>query len=247
MPALSIEENVDPVRFREQVSMAIVNGPTPPQELFRDLADLTSLVFSFLTRPQVVVRRWPAYYMVYVEIDGLCRDISRTTCYLSQGFTEPDGVVGSVRIEGVNACLARVDRHVRTIMDLLGRMEQHRLIDHGNSVLTGVIRAHFSPERGWYQACQKQYRAGRVSPDGQVLERTILLLDPYSSLGAEDLENNNPVQRQTFELVSEQSRVVLGRTARQVQVKMNQVYAALGNFFVDHCPSVKDLLHPSML
>jgi hypothetical protein len=126
-------------------------------------------------------------------------------------------------------------------------MEQHRLIDHGNPVLKGIVRAHFSPESGWYQACQKQYRAGLVSPGGRVLERTISPLDPYHSEGAAVIEENNPVQQQTFEMVSEQSRVVLGRTARQVQVKLNQVYAALGNFFVDHCPSVKDLLHPSML
>jgi hypothetical protein len=227
--------------------MTILNVPTPPQELFRDLADLANLVFNLLTGPQVAVRRWPVYYMIYVEIDGLSRDISRTTGFLSHAFTEPDGSVNAARIEGINACLARVDRHVRTIVELLGRMAQHRLIAHGNPALMDIVRTHFSPKSEWYQACQKQYCAGLVSPDGRVLERTVLLLDPYPSHGAAGIEENNPVQLQTFELVSEQSRAVLGRTTRQVQVKLNQVYAALGNFFVHHCPSVKDLLHPSML
>jgi ABC-type transporter Mla subunit MlaD len=49
-----------------------------------------------------------------------------------------------------------------------------------------------------------------------------------------------------FELVSDQSRTLLGRTARKVQTDLNQVYAALGDFLVDRSPSISELLHPGM-
>lgn len=226
--------------------MAIVNAPTPPQELFRDLVDLANVLFGLLTGPQVAVRRWPVYYMVYVEVDGLCRAISRTTGYLSRAFTEPDGSVNAARIEGVNACLARVDRHVRMIVELLGRVTQHRLIDHGNPALMDIVRMHFSPQSRWYRDHWKAYRAGHVSPNGRVLERTVLLLDPCPSQEA-GIGEKNPVEKHTFDLASGQSQAVLARAARQVQMTLNQVYTALGSSFAQHCPSVKDLLYPSML
>lgn len=79
---------------------------TPPQELFRELAEMGNLVLSMLAGPQVTVRRWPAYYMVYLKLDQLCRELSRATAALSRGFIAPDGRVDTLRIEAANAGLA---------------------------------------------------------------------------------------------------------------------------------------------
>jgi hypothetical protein len=220
---------------------------TPPQELFRELTDLGNLVFSMLTGPQVTVRRWPAYYAVYLEFDRVCQDVNRTTGYLSQAFTRPDDKVDAGRIEAVNACLARIDQSFRRIVDLLARMESRRLVDSGKPALQQIVRTYFAEDSSWYLAFQSQYRSGRVAADGHFLERSVLLLDPYHPDGLANADGTNLVQRQTFELTSERSRTVLGRTARQVQVRLNQVYAALGNFFVEHCAAVTDLLHPSLM
>jgi hypothetical protein len=226
--------------------MEAASALTPPQELFRELTDLGSLVFSMLTGPQAVVRRWPAWYMAYVQIDGLCREVSRATGYLSRGFIEAGGRVSSGRIEGANACLARVDGHCRTMADLLARIERHGLVTYGRPTLKDVVSTHFSPESAWYQAFQQQYCSGRIAPDGRVLERTVLPVDPYPASGAADGAKSNLPERQTFELVSDQSRTLLGRTARKVQTDLNQVYAAMGDFLVDRSPSTSELLHPGM-
>jgi hypothetical protein len=226
--------------------MAAVSTTTPPQQLFRELTDLANLVFSMLTGPQVLVKRWPVYYLVYVQVDGLCREVSRTTGYLSRGFIDADGTVGSDRIKDVNACLARIDRHCLTLIDLLARVELHALASHGKPALKNVVTSHFSPESAWCLAFRQQYCSGRVAPDGRVLERSVLLIDPYPSSGATGIDATCLVEHQTFELASDQSRTLLGRTTRKVQTNLNQVYAALGNFFVDRCPSISDLLHPGM-
>lgn len=219
---------------------------TPSQELFRELTDLGNLIFGMLTGPQVVVRRWPAYYLVYVQVDGLCREVSRTTGYLARGFVDADGKVSSDRIEGVNGCLARIDGHCRTLVDLLARIEREALASHGKSALKDVVSRHFSPQSAWYLAFQRQYCPGRVAPDGRVMDRSVLLIDPYPDPGAPATDETSLVQHQSFELTSDQSRTLLARTTRKVQTNLNQVYAALGDFFVGRCPSISELLHPGM-
>lgn len=223
--------------------MKAVVAATPPQELFRELTDLGNLIFSMLTGAHITVKRWPTYYMVYVEFDRLCREIHQTTGYLARGFIEPDGTVSSDRIEGINACLFRVGGHLRTLVDLLARIECHGLVSHGKPALKKIVEQHFSPKSIWYPAFQENYCSGRVSRDGRVLQRHVLFVNPYPPSGAIDI-GADLVEPQTFELVSEQSRIHLGRTARSVQARLNQVYAALGDFFVDRCPSVSELLHP---
>lgn len=226
--------------------MAAASTSTPPQQLFRELADLANLVFSMLTGPQVLVKRWPAYYMMYVQVDELCREVSRTTAYLSRGFIEADGTVSSERIEDANACLARIDRHCLDLIDLLARIELHALASHGKPALKNVVISHFSPESPWRLAFRQQYCSGRVALDGSMLERSVLLIDPYPASEASGTDETCFVVHQTFELVSDQSRTLLGRTTRKVQTSLNQVYAALGNFFVDRCSSTQELLHPGM-
>lgn len=218
---------------------------TPPQELFRELTDLGNLIFSMLTGPQVVVKRWPAYYLVYVQVDGLCREVSWMTGYLSRGFIEEDGTVSSDRIESVNACLARIDGHCRALVDLFARIERHTLVSHGKPALRDVVSRRFLPTSAWYQAFQQQYYPGRVAPDGRIMERSVLVIDPYPDSGAPSTETRF-VEHHTFELASEQSRTLLGRTTRKVQTNLNQVYAALGDFFVGRGPSISELLHPGM-
>jgi hypothetical protein len=226
--------------------MTMASVTPPPQALFRELADLGNLIFSMLAGAQVTVRRWPAYYMVYLEVDRLCREINGMAGYLARGFVESDGSADAARIMLANTCLARIDGHARAIVDLLARIEFHRLVDHGNPALKTIIDSHFSPKSPWYRAFQTQYCAGRVSVDGRVLERTVLTIDPYSQLAETDSKAGNFAERQTFDLASTQSRSLHGRMARQVLATLNQVYAALGDFFVTHCPSVRELLHPCM-
>jgi len=218
---------------------------TPPQELFRELAEMGNLVFGMLAGPQVTVRRWPAYYMVYAELDQLCRELGRATAALSRGFIAPDGRADPVRIEGANAGLARIDGHMRRMVGLLGHIERHALVDHGSPALKEVAGHHLSPGSAWYAAFHEHYRAGRISPDGQVLERSVLPLDPLPPHAVTTIDALT-VTGEMFDLVSAQSQTVLGRTSRNVQEKLNQVYAALGAFFVANCPSVRELLHPQM-
>jgi hypothetical protein len=113
--------------------------------------------------------------------------------------------------------------------------------------LQQIVRAQFAADSPWYLTCHTQYRSGIVAPDGRFLERSVVPLDPYRADGLANTDGTALVQRHTFELTSERSRTVLGRTARQVQVRLNQVYAALGDFFVEHCAAVTDLLHPSLV
>lgn len=74
----------------------------------------------------------------------------------------------------------------------------------------------------------------------------MLPLDPHPAVRAGGSRDAGFVEHQTFELVSERSRALLGRTGRKVQTDLNQVYAALGDFLADRCPSARELLHPGM-
>jgi hypothetical protein len=226
--------------------MTAFETATPPQALFRELVELGNVIFNMLTGPHVTVSHWPAYYMVYLQVGRLCRDLSQTTGHLGRSFVELNGEVDTPRIVAANACLARIGRHVRVIVDLLGRIEDRRLVIYGKPALQHVVQAHFSVGSAWYQVCQAQYCAGHIRPDGLVLDRTALLIDPYPIDRVPDIAEKNFLQRQRFRLLPMQSRTLLRVTSREVQVRLNQVYAALGEFFVSRCPSVTDLLHPSI-
>jgi hypothetical protein len=90
---------------------------------------------------------------------------------------------------------------------------------------------------------QANYRSGCVAADGRTLARTVLSIDPHPAQWRGD---EAPVEQQQFELASEYARTLNGRTIRQVQTALNQVYAALGECFVQRCPSVSALLHPRL-
>ena len=152
---------------------------TPPQELFRELTDLGNLIFSMLTGSQVVVKRWPADYMVYLQVDQLCREVSRATGYLSRGFIEPDGHASAERIDQANACLIQIGACCRAVVDLLARIERHGLVSYGNPALKNIVASHFSSKSAWFLAFQAQYCSGQVSRDRRLLERNVLLLDPH--------------------------------------------------------------------
>lgn len=218
---------------------------TPPQALFRDLADLGNLVFNMLAGPNVTVRRWPAYYMVYLELDGLCWELSRAAGPLSRGFAAADGIVDAARIGAANAGLARIGAHVQRIMELLAHSVRHGLVEHGAPGLTAVVQHHFAHDSTWHAAFQQGYQAGRVSSDGHFLARRVLPLDPYPAPGA-GAARVHAVEHQVFDLLAAQSRKVQGRALRDVQQKLNHVLAAVGRFFAAQCPSVGELLHPRM-
>jgi len=226
--------------------MTATEANTPPQLLFRELAELGNLTFSMLTGPHVTVKRWPAYYLVYMEVERLCPDLIQVTGHMAHPFVAPDGRLDTQRIDSVNACLTRIEGGFRTIVDLLSRIERQQLISYRKPALQKVIRTHLLPGSAWYQACHTQYCAGRVTPDGLVLNRMMLLFDPCPVDHVADIQQKNLLQDQRFRLLPTQSRTLLCRTSREVQLRLKQVIAALAGFFVEHCPSVKELLHPSM-
>jgi hypothetical protein len=218
-----------------------IRQTTSAPHLLRELMDLGNLVFGMFAGPHVTVRHWPVYYRVYVEVDGLCREVNRLAGYLARGFIDADGTVYVDRIEDANVCFARVDGHVRAMAALLADVVRDRLVIPGNPALVQIMDRHFGPESPWYRGVQAHYRSGCVAPDGRTLARTVLPIDPHSAQWHGD---EAPVERQQFELAPEYAHTLNGRTIRQVQTALNQVYAALGARFVQQCPSVGALLHP---
>jgi hypothetical protein len=220
---------------------------TPPQDLFRELPELGNLLFCMLAGPDVTVKSWAAYYLAYAHIDRLCHEHSQATGYLARGFIGAAGMVDRRAIEGINACLTRLDTQFRALVDLLVRVECRAQVDYGAPELKRLVSLHFSPTSPWYLASEQHYCSGRVFADGLVLRRTCVPLDPLPDAAVMAAQGQDLVHRQTFGLGSQRSRGLLVRTARQVQTRLNQVYAALGAFFVARCPSVTELLHPSAI
>lgn len=218
-----------------------IRQTTSAPHLLRELTELGNLVFGMFAGPHVTVRHWPVYYRVYVEVDGLCRDVNRLVGHLARGFIDAGDSVGADRIANANACFARVDGHVRAIAVLLAEVVRDRLVIPGNPALVQIVDRHFAPESDWYRGVQAHYRSGCVAPDGRTLARTVLSIDPHPAQWRGD---EAPVELQQFELAPEYARTQNGRTIRQVQMALNQVYAALGECFVQRCPSVSALLHP---
>jgi hypothetical protein len=209
--------------------------------LLRELVDLGNLVFGMFTGPLASVRHWPVYYRMYVEVDGLCREVGGLAGPLARGFIDVDGSVAADRIAHANACFARVDGHVRAMVALFADVVRDRLVIPGKPALVSIVDRLFAPESQWCCSVQMNYRSGCVAPDGCTLSRTVLAIDP---LPTGRLGDEIPVEHQQFEVAPAYARTVNGRTIRQVQSALNQVYAALGECFVQHCPSVGALLHP---
>lgn len=214
---------------------------TSALHLLRELTELGNLVFTMFAGPHVTVRHWPVYYRVYVEVDGLCREVNQLAGHLARGFIDTGDSVDGERIAAANACLARVDGHVRAMTALLAETVRDRLVIPGNPALVQIVDRHFSPESYWYRGLQEHYRSGCIAPDGRTLARTVVPIDLHATQWRED---EVAVRQQQFELASEQARRLNGQTIRQVQTALNQVYSALGECLVQRCPAVGTLLHP---
>lgn len=227
--------------------MTAPSSMSPPPELFRELTDLGSLIFVMLTVPGVKISRWPSYYRVYLVVDQLCWAVSHATGYLAKPFSSIDGLPDIERINGANANFSRIDAHFRSCVDLLAQMDRWNMVDHGNPALKDIVYNHFAPKSAWYMTCQEQYCAGRVTPDGRLLVRTALLLDPHPTYRVLDIDEKELAPHQVFDLATGYARTELVTASRQVQARLNEVYRALGDFFVANCPSVKELLHPSSM
>lgn len=218
-----------------------ITQATSAPRLLRELTELGNLVFGMFAGPHVIVRHWPVYYRVYVEVDGLCREVNRLAGHLARGFIHADDTVDADRIADANACFARVDGHVHTTVALLADVVRDRLVIPGNPTLVQIADRHFAPESQWYRSVQAHYRSGCVAPDGRTLARTVLPIDPHPARWGGDEAS---IEQQQFELAPAYMRTLNDRTIRQVQTALNQVYAALGGCFVQRCPSVGALLHP---
>lgn len=209
--------------------------------LLRELTEMGNLVFGMFAGPHVAVRHWPVYYRVYVEVDGLCREVNRLAAHLTRGFVDADGTVDANRAGDANACFARIDGHVRAIVALLADVVRDRLVIAGNPTLVEIVDRHFVPESDWYRGVQAHYRSGCITPDGRTLARTVLPIDPHQNrLRGDEVI----VDQQLFDIASDRASTQNGQTTRQVQTALNQVYAALGDYLVRNCPSVSALLHP---
>lgn len=224
--------------------MTTYSTSASPQQLFRELEGIGNVAFGMLTGPQVSVRRWPPFYLAYVEVEGLCWEMSRATGFLSRGFIMQDGAPDPRRILEANACLDRIGTHACMLVELLARIERYRLASHSNRALQHIVQFHFSRDSAWYAAFQGHYCAGRVLANGHTLERRVLAIDPQPVLPAAGATHITELQ--LFDLAPVQSCTRLGHNSRQVQSRLNQVYAAMGAFFVANCPSVADLLHPRL-
>ena len=231
-----------PATQKENVLMqTTMEQATSAPYLLRELTELGNLVFGMFAGPQVTVRHWPAYYRVYLEVDGLCREVNRLAGYLARGFIDADGTVDADRIMDANACFAQVDGTVAAITAIFADVVRDRLVISGNPALVQIVDRLFAPDSQWYYGVQVHYRSGQVAPDGRTLARTVLPIDPCPAAG---LGGEAAVERQQFELAPEYTRTLNGRTTRRVQTALNQVYAALGEIFVRRCTSVGALLHP---
>jgi len=218
-----------------------ISNTTSAPYLLRELTELGNLVFGMFAGPHITVRHWPVYYRMYVEVDGLCRAVSRLSGYLAREFVDADGTVDADRIADVNVCFARVDEHVREMAALLADVVRDRLVIPGKPALVKIADRHFARESQWYRGVQAHYRSGCIAPDGRTLTRTVLPIDPQP---IQWRGNVAPVERQQFALAPAYACTVNARAIRQVQKSLSQVYLALGEYFVQQCPSVGALLHP---
>jgi hypothetical protein len=219
---------------------------TPSQELFRELTDISGLIVNMLTGPNVKVKRWPPYYQIYLAMDRLCSEVRNATNYLARPPMD-DATARAHRIADANYCFSRIGGQFRICVDLLAFIHQWDLVEHGQPALKNIAYNHLSPKSAWYMASHDRYCAGQISADGLLFSRTPLIIDPHPTYRVNDIDDKQLAPSQTFYLSSEQARAELVVASKQVHNNLTEVYVCLGSFFVAHCTSVRELLHPSSI
>lgn len=217
---------------------------TPPTHLFREVSDIQAFMRDLFGAPDVVVKHWPTYYRLYLQIDELIALVRTAAEWLSCGFADERPDVRDCQVESANACFKHLTTRLETLVDLLRHIQSFALVSTADKRVMHCFRAHFQAKSAWYLEFHERYCAGRISLDGTLLERTALLMDPRPADRLPDLDEKGLLQRQTFDLTSTATRAELAAAANCVADGLVDVYRILGAHFVKHC-TIEDLLHPS--
>ncbi|MFN3789271.1 hypothetical protein [Massilia sp.] len=222
--------------------------PTQASEVFREIRELDELLLQLVASPDAVDWHWPGYYQLYVQVDRMgwsiqsaARAVGHTSSIIADAI--PDGT----HVAAANAAL---DALGKNYMAVLGWLWQHA---RGMSSvikeprLKAILRAHLHPKSGWYQACFAQYCAGRISPDGARLERTILLLEPSPPERIDQaVDETYLLRRQLFDIGAEDKRRALALASDEVQDMHARATDAMRRHLLAHC-HIGDLAHPSSI
>jgi hypothetical protein len=224
-----------------------VSKPSPADELFREIREVGALLLQLVASPDTVDWHWPSYYQLYVQVDRMNWTLKAAARVAEQA----PGIAGArpdaMTADAANAALTALGQNYMAILNCLWQLGRGMASRVNDAHLKAMLRAHLHPKSGWYQACITRYCAGRVSPDGARLDRTILLLEPHPPERIDQAVDETWLLRhQVFDIASDDGRRALALAAEDVLDAHARTSGAMCRHLLAHC-DIADLAHPSSI
>jgi hypothetical protein len=219
---------------------------TAPEEFLREISDINLFILDLIASPRRTTWHWPSYYLLYVDADRMGWLIQQAGNLVGsplEGVGNPHRV--EQRVEGTNEFFDTLRKRQESIVQWLWPLARHTNLQVEHSASRERLHAHVHPKSDWYETFMRDFCPGRVSLDGLVLERTVLLTDPATECDRfSHVDGRGLLQRQSFDLSTGQARLALSRAVCNAGIEHGKVCRAMKDFFIEHC-AITDLVHPA--
>lgn len=217
---------------------------TAPHEFFREIVETQSLIRE-LWKSDITHIHWPSFYRFYVEMDRLYWRVNgAANSLVDRGFKEFPMIEEDHR-NSINAYFSSLkDQQTNIVRWLSNFGRRDEMVELKDKSLRYRMQCHFQPKSNWLNSFFEDYSSGTVTTDGLTLERTIQLLDPVPIYRIEDILEKNLIQRQSFDLATEEARLTLRDIGHEAAKLVANVGNEMGELLVQRC-TIKELLHPS--
>ncbi|OON63737.1 hypothetical protein B0920_10400 [Massilia sp. KIM] len=220
---------------------------TPPDEMLAEVRAVHGWVRELVATPQTVRWHWPTFYLLYVDLDQLSGLLERIAGSLE---AEPLALAGGdaqtltqrERADWVEEACSPLGPALTSLIHRLWQVSRNTLCHLEDAALRERLRAHLQPKSEWYQSLRSDYATGRATPDGAVLERTVLVADPAPRGRIHD---PGPLLRyQRFDIGTQGACAALAQAVRDVGAEQAEVWKSMKELLLAHC-RIEDLIYPS--
>jgi len=217
---------------------------TSPWEFLCEVAFLADFIDDVLASSRGPHWHWPSYYLFYVEADRMAGLLTRIRWLFEPPLADVRGQTWKVQAEGANELFALLRQRQRTLVDQVFQMWRDTRTATGNSTAHARLGAHVHPKSGWYQLFIQAHDPGKLSVDGLLLQRSVLMPEAGSSnetisYGTADYL----MQHQSFDLGTPETRQALAHATADAEERIGRSLAAMGALLAEYC-TIGDLLHP---
>lgn len=215
--------------------------------MFDELAAIGNIAHRLLQSRMLGATNWRQVFALFLAMERLHLQAMQVAVILHPGIGLPDQLPGTRPhyMKVGNDMFAELDEAARAMVESMSKQcaygrSRTMMHDHG---MEQAFSHHFHPKSHWYIHFLGEYRSGRISVDGTVIERTIFRLHPAPTrrILGDDMEAHALYGDELLDCSTEGARAALVERSRAPLQALKASGDSIAQLLREHC-TINDLL-----